>query len=191
MLMTPITPKVMASPMAASSSTEPSEMPYQAFCTASHTVRLFLMAATRGGGAFRDRRRRVGRQAREQAERVLVAALADDLDGGELVFVTAFVAGQDDRGARLGQGALDPRILFLGQGRFDRRQRAGLARFEHRLRGVETHAGIGGQQRQPAERRVDRAAQPVVEADDCRHRPAHRRQSAVRWRHRAACRNCS
>ncbi len=32
MLMTPITPKVMARPMAASSSTEPSEMPYQTFC---------------------------------------------------------------------------------------------------------------------------------------------------------------
>ena len=31
MLMTPIVPKVMASPMAARSSTEPSEMPYQTF----------------------------------------------------------------------------------------------------------------------------------------------------------------
>ena len=34
MLMTPITPKVIASPIAASSSTEPSDRPYQAFCTA-------------------------------------------------------------------------------------------------------------------------------------------------------------
>src|SRR5438093_658227 len=32
MLMTPITPKVMASPIAASRSTEPRERPYQAFC---------------------------------------------------------------------------------------------------------------------------------------------------------------
>src|SRR5262245_49364093 len=40
MLITPITPKVMASPMAASSSTEPSERPYQAFCTIDHIARL-------------------------------------------------------------------------------------------------------------------------------------------------------
>jgi len=42
--MTPITPNVMASPIAASSSTEPSEMPYQAFCTDSHSTRRFLIA---------------------------------------------------------------------------------------------------------------------------------------------------
>ena len=41
MLMTPITPKVMASPIAASSSTEPSERPYQVFCTAVQIARLF------------------------------------------------------------------------------------------------------------------------------------------------------
>ncbi len=44
MLITPITPNVMARPMAARSSTEPSEMPYQAFCTASQTASLFLIA---------------------------------------------------------------------------------------------------------------------------------------------------
>ena len=36
--MTPITPKVMASPIAASSSTEPSESPYHAFCTVAQTA---------------------------------------------------------------------------------------------------------------------------------------------------------
>ena len=40
MLMTPITPKVMASPIAASSNTEPSDSPYQAFCTVDHSARL-------------------------------------------------------------------------------------------------------------------------------------------------------
>ena len=44
MLMTPITPKVMARPMAASSSTEPSDSPYQAFCTIDHSARLLWMA---------------------------------------------------------------------------------------------------------------------------------------------------
>src|SRR5882757_4869035 len=44
MLMTPITPKVMASPIAASSSTEPSDSPYQAFCTVDHSARLLWIA---------------------------------------------------------------------------------------------------------------------------------------------------
>ena len=39
MLMTPMTPKVMARPMAASSSTEPSDSPYQTFCAADHRAR--------------------------------------------------------------------------------------------------------------------------------------------------------
>ena len=45
MLMTPITPKVMASPIAASSSTEPSDRPYQAFCTIDHIARLLWIEA--------------------------------------------------------------------------------------------------------------------------------------------------
>ena len=45
MLITPMTPKVMARPMAASSRTEPREIPYQAFCTASHRTSRFLIAA--------------------------------------------------------------------------------------------------------------------------------------------------
>ena len=44
MLMTPITPKVMARPMAASSSTEPSEMPYQAFWTPDQIASVFCIA---------------------------------------------------------------------------------------------------------------------------------------------------
>ena len=45
MLMTPITPKVMARPIAASSSTEPSDRPYQAFCTQDHIASLLWIAA--------------------------------------------------------------------------------------------------------------------------------------------------
>ncbi len=101
----------------------------------------------------------------KQAQRVLVAALADNLDGGELVVVAALVAGQQDRGARVGERALDAGVLLFGQRGFDGRQRADLARFEYGLRGLEAGRGIGGQQRQPAERGFDRAAQPVVDAD--------------------------
>ena len=58
MLMTPMTPKVIASPIAASNSTEPSERPYQAFCTADQTasvlwieaIALAAALATRGTG---------------------------------------------------------------------------------------------------------------------------------------------
>ena len=44
MLMTPMTPKVMARPIAASSRTEPSESPYQTFWTLFHIVRLVWIA---------------------------------------------------------------------------------------------------------------------------------------------------
>src|SRR5260221_203012 len=61
MLMTPMTPKVMARPMAAKSSTEPSDRPYQAFCTIDHIARLFwiddvaLAAARAIAGGWRVR----------------------------------------------------------------------------------------------------------------------------------------
>ena len=51
MLMTPMTPKVMARPMAASSSTEPSESPYQAFCTIDHNASLFWIAEVAAAAA--------------------------------------------------------------------------------------------------------------------------------------------
>ena len=45
MLMTPITPKVMASPMAARNRTEPSEIPYQMFWPACHMASLVSIAS--------------------------------------------------------------------------------------------------------------------------------------------------
>ncbi len=45
MLMTPITPNVMARPMAARRSTEPSEMPYQTFCPTLQMARDWLIWA--------------------------------------------------------------------------------------------------------------------------------------------------
>jgi len=52
MLMTPITPKVMARPIAASSRTEPSDRPYQAFCAADHIERLLWIAAIAAAAAL-------------------------------------------------------------------------------------------------------------------------------------------
>ena len=51
-LITPITPKVMASPIAASRSTEPSESPYQVFCSAVQSARLFSIEAMASVAAF-------------------------------------------------------------------------------------------------------------------------------------------
>ena len=52
MLMTPITPNVMASPMAASSSTDPSETPYQAFCTLAQNASVRSIAAIASSATF-------------------------------------------------------------------------------------------------------------------------------------------
>ncbi len=46
MLITPITPKVMASPTAASSSTEPSDSPNQTFCAWFHIAWVRLIPST-------------------------------------------------------------------------------------------------------------------------------------------------
>ena len=101
MLMMPITPKVMARPMAASSSTEPSESPYQAFCTVDQIASVCcteptaaVAAAFSFGGAF-------GGTSLSSAERVLIAALADGLDGGEAVFELGVGLAEQDGGARL------------------------------------------------------------------------------------------
>ena len=143
-----------------------------------------LDGADGGGGAGRDRRRESAGMAGQKPERVLIAALADDLDGGELVRVAGFVAGQDDRGARLRERPLDARVLLLRQGGFERRQRAGLARLEHRLRGVEAHPPDRRQAASAAERGVDGAAQPVVDAHIVDIGRRDRRRSAHRWPHR-------
>ena len=85
MLMTPITPKVMARPIAASSSTEPSDSPYQAFCTVAQTASSFWIAVDALARGANDGRRRIGRHAGEHVERLLVAARADHGDRRELV----------------------------------------------------------------------------------------------------------
>ena len=118
-----------------------------------------------GGRGLHDRRRGAGRQAGEEPERLLVAALAHHVDGGELVLILGIGTEENDRRARLQQRTLDPRVLLLGDGGVERRQRACLTRLEHRLRGLVSRAGIAGQQRKPAERGVERAAQPIVDAD--------------------------
>ena len=165
MLMTPITPKVMARPIAASSSTEPSEMPYQAFCTVDHSASVLCtdaiaacaVCATSGDGSFGD--------AGQQRQRVLVAAVADHRDRLDAAGFRRIGLGEQDRRLRLGERALDGGVGFLRQRAFDDRQRGGVARLEHGLRRLQPPRGIGRQQRQPADGGVDRPPQAVVEPD--------------------------
>ena len=86
MLMMPITPKVMASPMAASSNTEPSESPYQAFWIALHKREIALDFRAGGRCRLLHRWRQIRRETFDETERVLVAAVADDGDSGNLLF---------------------------------------------------------------------------------------------------------
>ena len=104
-----------------------------------------------------------GGQACEQAARVLIGALADRRNGGELVVFLGVGLKQDHGRARFAQRALDAGIGFLGERRIERRQRGRLARPEHRLRGFEPLARIGRHQGQSAKRGLDRAAQAIVE----------------------------
>ena len=99
-----------------------------------------------------------------------------------------FVVGQHDGGARLAHRLLDARVVFRGQRLVQRRQRAGVARLENRLRRVVALAGVRRHQRQAAERRVDDAAQPVVDDDGVDVVGRRAGGTACRWRRRAACR---
>ncbi len=114
-----------------------------------------------GRGEHRRGRRR--RQAGEQRQRVLVAAVADDGDGGELVRFARPAHGEDDGGARLFLHALDVRVLLGGDRLFERRQGGGVAVAEHGFRRGHALGRIGGHQLQLAERGGDGVADPVVD----------------------------
>ena len=75
MLMTPMTPKVMARPIAASSSTEPSEMPYQTFWPASHSASVLSILAMPVRRRLADRLDLGGKERREQRQSGTVALL--------------------------------------------------------------------------------------------------------------------
>ena len=126
MLMTPMTPKVMARPMAASSSTEPSDRPYQKFCATLPDGEVAVDGGDGLGDGALDGGRLVGRHAGQQAARVLVAAVADGDDGRHLVGLAGVGLGEDDGGARLLQRLLHARVALLGERRIERRQRVGV-----------------------------------------------------------------
>ena len=188
MLMTPITPKVMARPMAASSSTEPSDMPYQRFWATLHSARRSSMAAMASAAARCTAGGLVGRQRAQQAERILVAALAHDGDGLELVGLRRIgwlrrMAARASMQRPLARARRSPWPSAV----IERAAARGVVRLEHGLGGLEALGGIGRQQRQAAERGFDRAAQAIVDAHLLQAGGRARRRWACRWPHRAGC----
>ena len=164
MLMTPMTPKVMARPMAASSSTEPSDRPYQTFCATSQTARLVLIEAMfcsiagfRSSGALSRAAVRIVSASRlPRAAIVSMAAFLSSALASVLSRMTARAASMR---------RLDLGILLLRQRGVQQVEIVGIGILEQVLRGGQARSPIGAQQRQLAECRADRAAQAVVELD--------------------------
>ena len=110
MLMTPITPKVMARPMAASNRTEPSESPYQAFCTAAQSARSFSIEAMASAAAFLTAGEALAGSPASSPSDVLIAALPDHRYCVDLLGIGRIVEIEDHRGPRLDQRLLHPGV---------------------------------------------------------------------------------
>ena len=127
MLMTPMTPKVIASPIAASSRTDEAEMPYQRFCATPQRARRAWIALKRGCGGGLDGR--VGRLlpipsirlCASWSPRSFSVAIAERRSAGEALSLVA-----EDRRLRELQSGEDPRVAFFRKLRLKRRQGVGV-----------------------------------------------------------------
>ena len=155
MLMMPITPKVMARPMAASSRTEPSDSPYQAFCTDREQ---HLPPLDRGGGALQRRPSRSGCRTTRLPSSASVSCSPrspDDLDGRDFLGVLELGLEQHGCGAGLGHRTR----LILGQSPWRSRRRAQARRWRRRDLNTASAAerrlaGIGIEQSERTHRRL-------------------------------------
>ena len=161
--MTPMTPKVIARPIAASSNTEPSERPYQAFCSALQNARLSRILPPAELCGLAHGGRKVSRQAVDEPERVLVAAVADHGNGGDLVLGARLGRIKDGGGAGLVKGFFDARVRLFLERLVDIGQGTRIARLEDRLGGVEAPAGLLGHQSERAECGIEHSAHTIVE----------------------------
>ena len=166
MLMTPMTPKVIARPIAASSRTDEAEIPYQRFCATPHRARRAWIALR--ADCSRALHRRIGgllRNPFDEALRVLVAALFQCRNRRETVLGRCAVAGGEDRGLGELQGRGDARVAFLGELGLKRRQRLGVVCSEYVLGRGETLFRIGIGEGQRSHRALNGAPKRVVDAD--------------------------
>jgi hypothetical protein len=163
MLMTPMTPKVIARPTGG-------EQQHRAEGQAVPDILPGFPHGERpadadGGalGGFAHARGCIGGQRSQHGQRVLVAAALDNADGGDAVGLGGLRIGDQDGGAGLLHQLFDPRIALLRDGGFERRQRRPVARLEHGLGGADAARGVGVQQGERADRRRDGAPDIVVE----------------------------
>ena len=164
MLMTPMTPKVMARPMAASSRTEPSEMPYQMFCPADQSARDALIVEIAADAACFSGPSALASKAVSNDSASRLPLRGDEIDGRELVGLRK-IGNQHRRKRGPVRGGLDARHLLLGDGRVEAAMEFGIRRLEHGLGGGDARRRVLRAKRQRAQRIADDAAQRVVDLD--------------------------
>ena len=166
MLMTPITPKVIASPIAASSSTLPRLMPWNRLAASPVSRRRLSIAASASSAALRNSRIEVGlvaefveqvldlrvggrRRARGWRPAALPCCRRTAATAARLRCIAARISGSCSAASAFSSSARG-----IGRGMPQRVLRRGAA-----------GRRVGAEQGQAAERRLDRAAQPVVDDD--------------------------
>ena len=167
MLMTPITPNVMARPMAASSSTEPSDRPYQAFCSACHRFSVKPMeeaaaaaAALTAGDASGAAAARFTSLSASPSPRAFRVAMAASRSASEPAPEVATMAARG-----LEQRGLDGRVALPGERRVHGGDGLGIGRVEGRVGGGQALRTVRRQQVEAADRGGDLRPDGVVEAD--------------------------
>ena len=179
MLITPITPKVMASPTAASSSTDPSDSPNQTFCSCAPHRLLALDLRHRRLRRLGDLRLLGDLQRRQRRQRLAAAPPRHHADRRHPVGRAAASRLEQRRRPRLLQRPPDARRPAPPPAP-PRSPRAapGPACGTPRSAAASRRAGSGVHQRQRRDRRADRPAQRVVHLDRIgrarRHRPERR-----------------
>ena len=165
MLMTPMTPKVMARPIAASRRTDEAESPYQRSCAAPHRAsRVWIEERADWRRAPDVRVGRLLQHLVDQALRVAVAARLQRLDRAEAILLRTAVGRRDDRSHGEPESVGDARIALLGELGLQRRQRLGVPALEHVPGRREALLGIGVGERQRTDRAFDFVADGVVDA---------------------------
>ncbi len=167
MLITPMTPNVMASPMAASASTEPSESPYQAFCRALQSASPLCIEAAASVAAFFTAGELLAGTSASNATaswspRLPITPMASILSVSDASSRLSTTAARASINACLTRGSvsLTRACSSAGNAVASRDWNTAWAA-SSRLSGVARH------QVQGAERRFDHAPQPIVDLDRC------------------------
>ena len=166
MLMTPITPKVMARPIAASSSTEPSERPYQRFCTWAHIASVCSIERIARSAAFLTSGDTPPIEPRNAVNACWSPCRRNRSMAARRSASDAWGAARHDRGARQLHDVADGGVLLSRKRRLQGGQGAGITRLQDGAGGGAALAGVGRQQLQAAEGCLHGGAHPVVEAHD-------------------------